>query len=117
MNIQSSPLRLFVVETMGSGGMIHYAYQLCTALAQVGVDVTLVTTVDYELRELPHNFAIAPLLRLWPMFDPRAGNRPASGLQKWLYKLGWTARRGWRAWRLGWEWVRLTRYLLQQDRS
>mgnify|MGYP003423955096 CR=1 FL=1 len=47
-----SKLRLVLVEPNGSGGLIHYTYQLCTALAGEGADVTLITgpsrTADIE---------------------------------------------------------------------
>ena len=49
-------LRLVLVEPNGSGGLIHYTYQLCTALADEGMDVTLITGKEYELAHLPHNF-------------------------------------------------------------
>ena len=42
-------IRLFIVEADGRGGLAHYVYQLCTALADEGVDVTLVTAIDYEI--------------------------------------------------------------------
>ena len=63
------PLRLFVVEPLATGGMIHYAYQLCTALAEEGADVTLVTEQGYEPAGMPHNFRVVPLLHLWPSYD------------------------------------------------
>jgi len=56
-------VRIAVVEPRGTRGMIHYAYRLCTALAEGGVDVTLITSSDYELVDQPHNFAVHPILR------------------------------------------------------
>jgi hypothetical protein len=71
-------MKLFVVEPLGTGGMIHYAYQLCTALAKEGVEVTLVTAHNYELADFPHNFHVEKRMRLWQMFDP-ASSQPPSG--------------------------------------
>lgn len=66
--------RLAVVEFAGRGGMIHYAWQLCRALAKTGADVTLVTSRHYELDALPHPFRLQKILRLW---DPKpAGESP-----------------------------------------
>jgi len=48
-------MRILEVETFGRGGLIHYAYNLSCALAERGLDVTLVTAAAYELegRVLP----------------------------------------------------------------
>ncbi len=108
-------MKLFVVEPLGRGGMIHYAYQLCTALAAQGADVTLVTAHDYELDDLPHNFTVAKRLRLWSLFDPTSSHAPAGPLAKAWRKVWWTARRGWRALHLIIEWLRLSHYLLAQQ--
>jgi glycosyltransferase involved in cell wall biosynthesis len=43
------PLRIVEIETFGRGGLAHYAYNLSTALARRGHDVTLVTASGYEL--------------------------------------------------------------------
>lgn len=67
--------RVTIVETNAQGGLIHFAYQMADALSQEGVDVTLVTGSDYELDDLPHNFAVEKSLRLWPTFDRVARNR------------------------------------------
>ncbi len=68
-------MQLWVVEFAGKGGLIHYAYQLCRALADQGIHVTLVTDVHYELESLPHsNFRLAKWLKLWdPKPDRDAG--------------------------------------------
>jgi glycosyltransferase involved in cell wall biosynthesis len=105
-------MRVFVVETDGAGGMIHYAYQLCTALAGRGAEVTLVTSRHYELGHLPHSFTVAPLLHMWPNIEPTPG--PAGGVRRVARRLGQKARRGWRAVRLTREWIRLTRFLLAE---
>lgn len=71
------PMRILEVETFGRGGLIHYAYNLSCALAERGHDVTLVTTVAYELEErmLPKNVR---LVRTIARFSTRArGSLPA----------------------------------------
>lgn len=97
------PLRLFVVEPLATGGMIHYAYQLCTALAEEGADVTLVTEQGYEPAGMPHNFRVVPLLHLWPSYD----QAPAGTIKRKI-------RRLWRGLRLVQQWANLTRYLLTE---
>ncbi len=105
-------LRLVFVEPNGSGGLIHYTYQLCTALADEGIDVTLVTGKEYELAHLPHNFQVNNILDLWSLFDPQAAqNISASAWQRRWQKVRRTARRGQRAIRLISAWVSLTHYL------
>jgi glycosyltransferase involved in cell wall biosynthesis len=107
-------LRLVLVEPNGSGGLIHYTYQLCTALAEEGLDVTLVTGKEYELAHLPHNFRVNNLLDLWSLFDPQASQSvSANTWQRSWHKVRWTARRGGRALRLLSAWVSLTRYLIE----
>lgn len=95
-------MRVFMVESSAKGGLIHYAYHLCRALQREGVDTTLITSTAYELRDMPHEFEVVELLRLW---DPRS--RPG-GNPLWR-----KVRRGWRGVRYILEWVRLTRYLLR----
>ena len=111
--MENRSLRLVLVEPNGSGGLIHYTYQLCTALADEGVDVTLVTGKEYELAHLPHNFQVNNVLELWSLFDPQAGqNLHTNAWQRRWHKVRWTARRGQRAIRLLSAWVSLTRYLI-----
>ena len=106
------PLRLSVVESNGTGGMIHYAYQLCTALAAQGVEVSLITSDDYELDGLRHDFRVAKLLRHWPLIDPRAAEVPSTGLARTWRALRRSVRRAGRGFQLVLDWIRLTRYLL-----
>lgn len=116
--MENRRLRLVLVEPNGSGGLIHYSYQLCTALANEGADVTLITGKEYELAHLPHNFRVENRLELWSLFDPQViHNIHASASQRRWHKLRWTARRGQRAFRLISAWMDLTRYLseLQPD--
>jgi glycosyltransferase involved in cell wall biosynthesis len=58
-------MKIVFLEPAGRGGMIHYAFQLCRAMAAGGADVTLLTSTNYELRELPHTFSVEPTIELW----------------------------------------------------
>lgn len=60
-------MRILEIETFGRGGLIHYAYNLSCALASRGHDVTLVTTVAYELegRSLPPNLRVVKAIGPW----------------------------------------------------
>jgi glycosyltransferase involved in cell wall biosynthesis len=49
-----------LVETGGWGGIAHYAWNLCQALAEAGADVHLLTNVRYELEGLPRQFQVMP---------------------------------------------------------
>ena len=116
--MENHKLRLVLVEPNGSGGLIHYTYQLCTALADEGADVTLITGREYELAHLPHNFRVNNMLDLWSLFDPHASqNVKTNTWQRRWHKVRWTARRGQRALRLVAAWMSLTRHLseLQPD--
>ena len=107
-------LTICVVEPIGQGGMIHYAYQMCAALSEAGASVTLITATDYELTAFPHSFKVVPILRLWDRFDARPTSTKTTGVQKMWHKVARLARRGWRGVRLGREWFRLSNYLLEQ---
>jgi glycosyltransferase involved in cell wall biosynthesis len=91
---------LAVVEFAGRGGMIHYAFQLCRALAAAGAEVTLVTGRPYELAALPHPFPVRTVLRLW---DPKPAGE-VSGRPRRLRRL----RRAFVHYR---EWLRLALHL------
>ncbi len=99
-------LTLFVVEPDGSGGLIHYIYQLCTALALQGADVTLITATDYELDRLPHNFKVMKFLHLWKRFDDDTGSQNAS--RRLFIKI----RRAFRALRWIMAWANLTMFII-----
>jgi glycosyltransferase involved in cell wall biosynthesis len=53
-------MRILEIETFGRGGLAHYAYNLSRALAERGHEVTLVTSVAWELgdRALPASFRV-----------------------------------------------------------
>jgi glycosyltransferase involved in cell wall biosynthesis len=64
-------MKIVVVEFAGKGGMIHYVFQLCRAMAEAGADVTLITSKQFELVSLPRNFDVQPVIDLW---DPKAND-------------------------------------------
>ncbi len=107
-------LRLFVVEPNNSGGLVHFAYQLCTALANEEVDVTLITGVNYEMADLPHNFRVERILNLWEHFDPESMKIEVQNpLKRAWRKAYWMLRRVVRGLRLILAWTHLTLYLLR----
>ena len=103
--------RIVVVESDGAGGMIHYAYQMCTALAASGADVTLVTSTYYELAELPHTFEVLPMMRLWPITGPSV---LPSGVPRFVAPLYRKIRRLWRGLLFARAWSRTIGYLLAE---
>lgn len=111
---QRKPMKIFVVEPRGGGGMIHYAYQLCNALSDHSADVTLVTALNYEMEGFPHKFRVQKMMNLWGRDNPlpaeASRNRPKMAMRK-IYR---SVRRGYRGIRLFFEWVKLTNYLLKE---
>jgi len=106
-------LHIMVVEPRGTGGMIHYAYQLCSALSNTGAKVTLVTSNVYEMDDFPHNFALRKQMRLWSTIESQQTESSfgwVGGVVQKTYRL---VRRAIRAIRLIIEWVRLVAYLVQ----
>lgn len=104
--------RITVVETDGSGGLVHYAYQLATALQRCGADVTLLTAPHYELADLPHEFAVETTVPMWPTTEaePAWTRRLPSMLDAVRLKV----RRAWRAARFVLAWRHITRRILEQ---
>ncbi len=47
-----------MVETGGWGGIAHYAWSLCAALADAGAEVSLLTNAAWELGHLPRRFDV-----------------------------------------------------------
>ena len=94
-----------MVEFAGRGGLIHYAFQLCRALAAAGAEVTLITDRHYELAGLPHPFRVEKLFRLW---DPKPPGSITAGPPAAAFR---RLRRVVRALRYYREWVRLVHYL------
>jgi D-inositol-3-phosphate glycosyltransferase len=56
---------IVVIEPMGVGGLGHYTYCLCQALATKGLRTSLITARNYELAERPRQFKLYPILREW----------------------------------------------------
>lgn len=109
----SSRPALTVVEPVGRGGLIHYAFQLCRALAREGAEVTLITSRSYELEEAGERcpearFRIERLLRLW---DPKPETTDSEAtVRRRLRRLGRAV-----VWYR--EWGRLIRHLTRRRRS
>jgi glycosyltransferase involved in cell wall biosynthesis len=92
-------MRIAVVEPVGRGGLIHYAFQLCRALAEEGasqgVEVVLVTDRSYELSALEAPFRVVRPLRLWdakPEGRGAPGRQPPGRLRRGLRRAGRAAR-------------------------
>ncbi|HEX8408975.1 MAG TPA: glycosyltransferase family 4 protein [Thermoanaerobaculia bacterium] len=104
-------MKIAFLEPAGKGGMIHYAYQLCSALAAEGADVTLITATNYELESLRAPFKVEPSIELW---DPKpSGEQSTNALAVAWRKL----RRVTRAVRHYRQWLRQIRRVgeLQPD--
>jgi glycosyltransferase involved in cell wall biosynthesis len=53
-------MKALMVETGGWGGIAHYTWNLCAALAGAGVEVSLLTNRAWELAKLPSAFEVDP---------------------------------------------------------
>lgn len=106
-------LQICVIEAANSGGLIHFAYQLCTALAGAGVDVTLIVGTEYELEHLPHNFKVEKMLHLWKGYEKRTEQDYSSSFRRLVKKSFWMARRVVRGVRFVLTWINLAGYLLR----
>lgn len=100
-------MRLTVVEPAGRGGMIHYAFQLCRALANEDIEITLVTDRRYELESLESPFRVVKLFDLW---DPKPDEAPPGRTTRAARRL----RRPLRALRYGREHRRLCSFLRRE---
>jgi len=109
-------INLVVVEPNNSGGLVHFSYQLSNALANEGVDITLLTGTDYEMSAQPHNFQITKLMKLWENFDPDSSDtKIQQNPLKRIWRKGyWNTRRILRGVRLFHAWVSLTVYLFRK---
>ncbi|GAB5492285.1 MAG: hypothetical protein Phog2KO_25000 [Phototrophicaceae bacterium] len=96
-------MRIFVIEPLGQGGLIHYSYHMCRALQRNGADVTLVTSTDYELEDLEHDFTVMRFMRLW--------NARQKTEMPWLLRKG---RRVTRGVRYTAEWMRVVNLLREE---
>lgn len=107
-------LRIVVVEPNNGGGLVHFAYQMCSALSEQGMDVTLLIGTEYELTDRPHNFRVEKILKLWQAFDPASMNLDRKGfLQRLFGKVWWQLRRVVRAIRLVLAWTKIISYILR----
>ena len=108
-------MKIVVVEPVAQGGRIHYAYQMCKAMAEHGAEVVLVTSDDYELEGLPHNFRVDQCLKLWNAFDPKSMRPPSGKIAKVWRRVSWSARRVVRAIRMMHQYRVLGRYLVKHN--
>ena len=102
-------MKIVYLEPAGKGGMIHYAFQLCRAMALQGADVTLVTERNYELAALPHPFRVETTIDLW---DPKPSGRLS--MTPWAVA-GRKLRRIGRAVRYYRQWLQQIRRVKQLD--
>lgn len=107
------PLHIMVVEPRGTGGMIHYAYQLCTALSNAGAQVTLVTSTVYEMGDLPHNFTLRKQMKLWSTIESQETDSSFGWVGSVIQNIYRKARRSIRGIRLIIEWIRLVIFLIK----
>lgn len=108
------PMKVFLVEPRGNGGMIHYAYQLCNALSEHNTTVTLVTASHYEMDGFPHSFQVKKLMDLWGMDNPIPANLSHQRLRVTARKIHRSGRRAFRGIKLFLQWIKLTNYLLRE---
>ncbi|MGI9520379.1 MAG: glycosyltransferase family 4 protein, partial [Hyphomicrobiaceae bacterium] len=101
-------MRITMIEPSGHGGLAHFAYELCQALASEGQHVRLITSCDYELANLPHSFEVRPIMRLWPKVSVDAGETKKTLAAEMTRR----ARRGWRGIKLTYELARVTRNVI-----
>ena len=102
-------MKIVYLEPAGKGGMIHYAFQMCRAMALQGADVTLVTERNYELSALPHPFRVETTIDLW---DPKPSGRLS--MTPWAIA-GRKLRRVGRAVRYYRQWLQQIRRVKQLD--
>lgn len=101
-------MKVTIIEPNGTGGLIHFAWQMADALVDCGAEVKLVTGRDYELGHLPARFVVEPKMRLMPIFSPDAGDgRRRNGLVRQV-------RRVQRALMMIFAWIGLTLRLCRE---
>ena len=104
-------MRIVLVETDGAGGMIHYAYQMATALAEAGAEVTLIT-------RRTTNWPISPTgsrSHQDPAVAQRGARPDPGGPSPRLWRFAHhKVRRVARAVRFAGAWERLTRFLIRE---
>jgi glycosyltransferase involved in cell wall biosynthesis len=106
-------MKLFVVEPRGSGGMIHYAYQMCNAFSGHISGVTLITAKNYEMENYPHSFPVIKLLNLWTQNDSTVAEKKPRFIMKLLRKPLYSVRRIARGVWYILEWIKLADFLIK----
>jgi glycosyltransferase involved in cell wall biosynthesis len=107
-------LRIVVVEPNNGGGLVHFAYQMCGALSEQGLDVTLLVGTDYELSDRPHNFRVEKILKLWQAFDPASMKLDRKSFMQRVFGKAWRQlRRVVRAMRLVLAWMKIVSYVFR----
>lgn len=56
-------MRVLIVDPTGDGGICHYTYNLCQALAQEKLDIILATSREYALVNLAKRFKLKKIFR------------------------------------------------------
>lgn len=102
-----------MVEPAQSGGLIHFSYQLCSALSKAGADVTLMVGKDYELDSLPHNFKVEKTINVWNNFEDRSHTANYGKFKSNLMVVFRNLRRLVRAIRFFYIWLKLSHQLIQ----
>jgi glycosyltransferase involved in cell wall biosynthesis len=82
-------------------------------MSEVGADVVLVTSKEYELENYPHKFRVEKFMHMWSRVDPLQTRPSRNPLETLFIKLLRGVRRGFRGARLVFEWIRLIQYLLK----
>ena len=106
-------MRIVIVQPMNGGGLVHFDYQLCNALANAGADVTLITGTEYELASMPHSFTVLKMLKLWKSFDDHPASADLNLIRRSFGKLFRNMRRVVRGVRVFSAWISLTLYLFR----
>ncbi|MEN9563382.1 MAG: hypothetical protein RIR73_1626, partial [Chloroflexota bacterium] len=107
-------LRIVVVEPNNSGGLVHFAYQMCGALSEQGMDVTMLVGNEYELADRPHNFRVEKILNLWQAFDPASMKLDQKSFIQRMFRKVWRQlRRVVRAMRLVLAWIKIVSYIIR----
>jgi len=106
-------MKVIVVEPRGSGGMAHYAHQLCNAMCSHAASVTLVTATNYDLKPYPRQFELRSTMKLWEQHSTAAAALEEHRLRRLGRLVYRKVRRVFRGARLVFEWLKVTRYLLQ----
>lgn len=110
----TGPFTICWVETDDSGGLAHFSFQACEALAQAGNDVTMIAPAGNELAGLPRSFTMRDELHLWPVVDQANAGR-STGAGGLATKLRQALRRLPRAWRLVAAWRQITQSVLAEQ--